>query len=319
MKKIIVDSNNIANIAYHRAKSVLLLEKKAKLKGLEGEVKEAASLKANEKISKTLTSFSTKIYFNILHKYIKDNKDYKFYIVWDGRGGSNWRKEAVKTYKSNRDHSKDNFYKNFIESVEWEKQLLENYPVIQMGFDKVEADDIIYNLCNIFTKDELMIISGDGDMTQLIQKFDNVSVWNPRTKKFIVPPEYDLVLFKAISGDSSDAIEGLYKYGPKKTEKAIKENLVNLNEEQLEIIENNKLIIDLALNPNCKNNEQFVIKHLRDNKINMNHDRIKKMFFDFKLAEFMKKWTIIYDLLLHLEEVSLNGAEKESKTNQLRS
>ena len=51
----------------------------------------------------------------------------------------------------------------------------------------------------------------------------------------------------------------------------------------------------------------------------MNHDKVKKMFFDFKLAEFMKKWTIIYDLLLHLEEVSLNGAKKESKTNQLRS
>lgn len=290
---LIIDANNISNIAYHRAK-MILLKKNNNV----------------ENIDEKLSNFSTKIFLNILHKYIKDFDYPIIYIVWDDRKGSHWRKENNINYKSNRDHSKDNYYRCFIQSIQDQKKLIESYPAYQLQKEFAEADDIIYNLCSILN--EATIISSDGDMIQLAQKFNNIQIWNPSSKKYVDIPEYDVVLYKSIVGDNSDNIQGLYKFGHKRAIKSIESNLSNLSQEQLKIIEENKKIIDLSLNPNIKNNTEYVINYLKDSKIKLNPKAVKKIFFDLQLLEFLKKWDSIYNMLLQLEKESINGGKKAS-------
>ena len=299
-KKIaIIDSNNISNIAYHRAKSILLKSNKDK-KLLEDE----------KYINRNLVNFSIKIFFNIIHKYIRENKNYIFHFAWDGRFGSKWRKDFNKDYKANRVHSKDSLYWAFLRALEIERQILDAYPVYQFLFENVEADDIIYNLCDVYKDDEVKIISSDADMIQLAQKFNSVIIWNPRTKKNVEIPEYDIVLYKSIIGDKSDNIYGLYKYGPKKTIKTIENNLKNINEKQLKIIEKNKILIDLSKNPNLKNNKNKVINRLQNAKIIMNSEKIKKAFMSLEMRDFLKKWNLIAKMLNELEKESKNGRTK---------
>jgi 5'-3' exonuclease len=305
MNKLIIDANNISNIAYHRVKSILSKEAKERIK--RGE----EAIVVNEYIDRIFTSFAVKIFFNIFHKYLKENKGYQIYIVWDGRYGSMWRKEHNEDYKSNRDHSRDTSYEHFIASSNAEQEILENYPVFQLKFKEVEADDIIFNLCKLFRDDHIKIITSDGDLLQLAQKFNNVEVWHPKKKKIEAVPDYDIVLFKAIAGDSSDNIFGLHKFGDKRALKAIQSGLQGLTEDQLRQIEHNKILIDLSLNPHCEKNSKMVIDKLESSKISLDPNKVKKMFFDYKLVEFLKKWDSVSQLLRQLEKESQNGGEKK--------
>lgn len=316
MKFVIVDANNVSNIAFYQAKNVMMRERSGKIKEAEREgvsEKELEDIKRalDKNIDDNLKSFSVNIFLNMIHRYFKDNRSATFLFVWDGRKGSAWRKEENSDYKSNRDHSQERHYKTFIESMVEEKTLLEEYPVIQFQNIEAEADDLIYNLCAEFEEDDVKVISGDSDFIQLPQKFKKTKVWNPRTKKYFSIPDYDYVTYKAIVGDSSDCIEGLYKYGPKKAEKAIANNLENLTEEQIQKINDNKKIIDLSLNPFVEKNKKIVNQVLSDSKISLSLENIKKIFFNLKLKTFLLKWDNIVEILQQLKRESIYHGEKE--------
>lgn len=315
MKFVIVDSNNVSNIAFYQAKNIMLREKSTKMREAKKEGKSEDEIKELEEhldhnVTENLKSFSINIFLNMIHKYFKENRDSTFLFVWDGRRGSAWRKEENPDYKSNRDHSHEIHYKIFIESMQEEREILKEYPVIQFQDIEAEADDLIYNLCDEFKNDDVKVISGDSDFIQLPQKFGKTKVWNPRTKKYYKIPEYDYVTYKAIVGDNSDCIEGLYKFGPKKAEKTISNNLENLSEEQLSIVDNNKKIIDLSLNPFVEKNKEIIHQVLSDSKISLSLENIKKIFFKLKLKAFLLKWDNIVEILKQLKKESIYG-EKE--------
>lgn len=290
MKKVIFDTNNIANVAYYRAKATLQKEE--------------------NKDNTVLTNFTIKIFFSIFHMYLKNYSQHKFYLVWDGQQGSSWRKSNNEMYKSNRNHSKDDTYHLFLESMKIEQNILSNYPVVQIKFDDTEADDIIYNLCDIYRNDSIDIISSDQDLIQLSQKFNNVKIYNPIKKSYYDVPEYDIVTYKSIAGDSSDNIQGLYNFGPAKTLKVIN-NQIELTAEQKAIVENNKILIDLNKNPNVENNKNKVIDYIDRLKINTNAEQIKLFFVEYKQHEFLKKWNEVLQLLHQLsKETALHGEEK---------
>ena len=309
-KNLIVDGNNIASIGYFRAKGIMLKDKSKKLEELKlkldkesNEYKEL-EIKLDKNIKDFLTSFSVQIFFNIFHKYMKDNRDYRFLMTWDGVNGSKWRKEANKNYKLNRDHSTDNYYSYFIESMKTEN---------------TEADDLIYSLCFELNDDENKVISSDTDMIQLAQKFNDTKIWNPYTKKYHKIPKYDYALYKSIVGDTSDNIEGIRGYGPKRAEKSIYNNLDDLKEEQRELVSDNLQIIDLSLNPNIKKNHEIITLILKESKITTNINKIKRCFFDLKIKSFLKNWQTIAQLLRDMHQVwgDYNGTE-ECQFNQLR-
>lgn len=309
MKHLIIDGNNISYIAYHKAKSMKLKQASDSMKSFarlnnlnkdDLEYQEHA-LKLYDDVEKQIAPFTVYFFLNIFHKLIRDNDDYKVYFIWDGKKGSAWRKEENPDYKATRSHSEDKYYKYYIEAYKLEEELIEHYPIYNMKFDFVEADDIIYSLCHLL-EGEKRVVSNDGDMVQLIQKFEDVEVFNPIKKKLVKAPEYDVVLYKSIKGDGSDNISGLRGFGDKKTLKIIEAGLKGLTEEQLQEIEDNKKIIDLAKNPNAETNHEKVQDILNNYVVNLDIDKIKKRYFDLKLKQFLSSWDGLQKMFFQLEK-----------------
>jgi len=275
VKHLIIDSNNISNISFYRARTVL------KEEGDE---------------QKNLVSFSVNVFLNIFHMYLKDNKDYKIYMTWDSRSGANWRKQQLTSYKANRDHSADKLHDTLYDVMDAIKALLTHYPVYQLEIEHAEADDLIYNLCSILEGPK-KIISSDGDMLQLPQKFADVKIWHPMKKKLVESPEYDVILYKSICGDPSDGIEGLYKFGPKKTIKAIDEGLKGLTAEQLLTIEQNKKIIDLGQNPSVESNAKIIKETLASFPHSYDFSQIQKSYMTLRLKQHFSNSDLIKHML----------------------
>jgi len=286
--RLILDGNNYANIAFYQAMNILRKKRD------------------DENYIESLENMTVKVFLNMLHRYMKDHKG-TFYIIWDGRNGAGWRKKIDPEYKANREQKKDS-YKTIFVGMNKIINLLNHYPIIQMEFENCEADDIIYTLCEI-DKEEAVVFSTDGDMMQLPQKFDYIKVFNPRKKEYTPIPEYDVVTVKSLMGDGSDNIAGLYKVGPKTALKYMNGEKT-LTEEQIEIVEKNKILVDMALNPHRKENAEKVNKLLKTSKIIYNKDQVRKMFFEYKLGEFIKRWGNIDDLINELTEGINNGGKK---------
>jgi len=188
------------------------------------------------------------------------------YIVFDGIGSSQNRKNLIPEYKSNRhltrvnsvvfdDYEEESDAK--IDQIIRIIHYLKTLPVKVISVDKVEADDVIAFLSKEVPKDpkdKVFIVSSDRDFIQLINK--NTILYRPIEKeyyteqtvvdKFQIKAE-NFLTYKILMGDNSDKILGVKGLGPKKlfklfpelkeqkttlddifdiSEKKIKENLI---------------------------------------------------------------------------------------------
>lgn len=165
------------------------------------------------------------------------------YIVWDGVGSSNNRKNIIPEYKSERNVSRVTNWEVF-ESHEDEDdskvdqlvriiQYIKTLPVRSLSIDKVEADDIIAYLSSTLPQDpndRIFIVSSDKDYLQLVNK--QVIVYSPIVKKYFTEdlvkekfglPPHNFILYKVLMGDNSDKIPGIKGLGPKKLYKMFPE------------------------------------------------------------------------------------------------
>jgi 5'-3' exonuclease len=165
------------------------------------------------------------------------------YIVWDGVGSSNNRKNIIPEYKSDRNVSRVTNWEVF-ESHEDEDdskvdqlvriiQYIKTLPVRSLSIDKVEADDIIAYLSSTLPQDpndRIFIVSSDKDYLQLVNK--QVIVYSPIIKKYFTEnlvkekfglPPHNFILYKVLMGDNSDKIPGIKGLGPKKLYKMFPE------------------------------------------------------------------------------------------------
>lgn len=126
---------------------------------------------------------------------------------------------------------------------------------------RVEADDIIGILCyyylTLYTIDRITIVSSDSDLLQLLSQqvtmLDEVNHrhWNPtyftETEKYQGLNPEDIILLKALTGDSSDRIEGCPGIGHKTATWLL---------EQIDSVEDlldEERVAQLAIqNPRCK-------------------------------------------------------------------
>ncbi len=104
-------------------------------------------------------------------------------------------------------------------------QYLNCLPVTTMSIDNVEADDIIAYIANeVYTEDhqKCTIVSTDRDFLQLVNH--RINVWSPIKKRLYTPSllqeeiginEKNYLLYRAITGDKSDNIEGIKGVGLK--------------------------------------------------------------------------------------------------------
>jgi 5'-3' exonuclease len=165
-------------------------------------------------------------------------------VVFDGKGGSNSRKEIYGGYKSERGKNKIKMRLNRAATIEMNPEeesasmkrqmsalgeLLSSLPVTIMIYDGVEADDVMAYITTTLRQEneKVVIMSTDKDFLQLVNK--DVSVYSPSKKKiynidevveeFGIHP-HNFINFRMIDGDKSDNVEGISGLGIKSIIKA---------------------------------------------------------------------------------------------------
>jgi len=227
----------------------------------------------------------------------------KLILCYDSK--NYWRKQVFPYYKQNRkkdrENSKYDWNKIFDFMNKIRNEIQENFPYTVIEVPTVEADDIIAILCkhqeiiNVSLQKEnkktekTLILSGDKDFIQL-QKYSNVSQFNPIKKKYITginPTIY--VLEHIIKGDRSDGIpnfqspDNTFVDGKRQKPISIKniKEWINknpedyCNDEQLRNYHRNKQLIDLDQIP--KNIEKIIIKTFAE----VNQQKTNEVNFDY--------------------------------------
>ena len=155
-------------------------------------------------------------------------------VCWDGRGGSRKRKQQNKNYKEGRAPIRLNRNFKVLTEVQekenkiWQQEriceYLNNFPVMQLIADEVEADDIISYLCRYSSlrDSEKIIVSSDKDFYQLLDQ--KTILYRPVQKKLLTQNSIidehgihpnNFALARAVVGDKSDNLDGVPGIGLK--------------------------------------------------------------------------------------------------------
>lgn len=140
-------------------------------------------------------------------------------MAYDHEKGSALRKSIYEPYKANRKprdpslHSQNQICRTLF-------QLL---PVPSLEIPGIEADDVIASVTDRFKQDaDIIIVSGDKDMAQLVQD-TSVKLYNPWKKQMLDTSEVVRVFgvrpdqfsdYLAITGDAADNFPGITGIGP---------------------------------------------------------------------------------------------------------
>ena len=214
-KYLLLDGNNLAHIAFHRAKSIIIKKKKALAEAEKLILPEGVIDQTDHSI---IESVMYHVFFLKLHKHFKKFKGYQFIVCWDNPGSHEWRREIYPEYKVRRVYDQDPVWRVMFNGIAKLQNILSAYPIVQVIIEKLEADDILYAYSSVLREyGEVVIISGDSDLIQAVQDF-GVRLYHPITDKWVkAPTTYDYCLAKAIRGDNTDDIPGIYGYGPVKS------------------------------------------------------------------------------------------------------
>jgi len=170
-----------------------------------------------------------------LNSLIKQIHPTSVYVVFDGVGSSNNRKNLLPEYKSGRNLSRITNWDVF-ENLEEEHDAkidqivrlihyLKCLPVKTLSLDKVEADDIIAYLSDILPNkhnSQVFIVSNDKDFIQLVN--DKVTIYRPAEKEHYTPQTVknkfgilaeNFIIYKTLLGDQSDKVPGIKGLGEK--------------------------------------------------------------------------------------------------------
>ena len=175
-------------------------------------------------------------FFRSLGALVRNIEADQVYVVFDGIGGSDSRKNIIPEYKSGRRATRITNWEAFdsvedendsqIDQIQRIAQYLKTLPVKTVQIDKVEADDVIAYMGEELSHDpnnKIFIVSSDKDYLQLAK--ENLVIYRPIEKKYYTPDTIlekfgcsvdNFLLYKLLMGDSSDKIEGLKGLGPKK-------------------------------------------------------------------------------------------------------
>jgi DNA polymerase-1 len=188
-------------------------------------------------------------FFRSLGALTKEIKPTKIYMVFDGMGSSQNRKNIIPEYKSGRNiqritnwdvfDSLDEEDDSKIDQIVRITQYLKTLPVNTISLDRAEADDIIAYMSQVLPQskeDKVFIVSSDKDYIQLIS--EQVILYRPIEReyyteqtvqdKFGMSPS-NFILYKLLLGDSSDAVSGIKGLG----EKGLKKKFPELYERNL--------------------------------------------------------------------------------------
>lgn len=234
-------------------------------------------------------------YHTLFNKYNHLFKTYgQAIICHEGMGSLDWRRSIYPDYKRNRDEGKkDPSYlvlKNTFNKIE---EILSYYPCKQIKVDGAEADDVIFALARHYgTQGEnVVVITTDGDLAQVMDYSDTISVYNP-IKKVFVTKKPNLVQSKAIIGDKSDNIPGLHRIGEKTFEKMLEDKKLwneKMKGDNYEIYQKFLKIVDLNLFPREIHDKIIEIeKEIEYNTFDIG--KIEYFFFENKMEDHLSRW-----------------------------
>ena len=170
-------------------------------------------------------------------------KPSRVYVIFDGKGGSKRRRDIYPDYKLGR-KPLTRLNRTYDMTTEKDEQDLMRYelvivakalmklPITTITLDHVEADDIISYIAQHVGENggESIIYSTDKDFLQLVG--DGIKVWNPVRKKTYIPEivveDYEVhpnnfLLYRALTGDTSDNLPGIKGLGMKTLLKIVPE------------------------------------------------------------------------------------------------
>lgn len=173
---------------------------------------------------------------------IRNENPSRVVVVFDGKGGSQKRRQTFSNYKADRKvkfrvnrqyddmMTEEDEQISLKRQISWLGNILSILPITTMVYDNIEADDVIgYLSKQVITEDEnALILSSDKDFLQLVS--DNVNVWNPLKKEKItkerliqlygIHPE-NFIWYRVLDGDKSDNIDGVKGCGLKTLQKRL--------------------------------------------------------------------------------------------------
>ena len=174
-------------------------------------------------------------FINMLRKFLEEHNHDKVIVMWDGESNSSARKLLYPQYKANRTQTgTDEIYESYLTQRGRIKEYLEEVFVRQVEIDNNEADDLIAYYCQIAKDEQIIIFSGDKDLTQLIS--ERVTIYSPVSKQYykngdmitlnkVEIPHYNVAVCKIFVGDKSDNIDGIQGLGEKTLVKLFPEML----------------------------------------------------------------------------------------------
>ncbi len=165
-------------------------------------------------------------FLNTLRKLIDSYRITKVVVFWDGKDNTKPRTKLYPQYKLNRrlkPKSSDELNSYATQKLRTQEYLEELY-VRQSTFEYCEADDCMAYYCEKSTKEDVIVLTSDRDLLQLISQ--NVSLHIISLNKLFklgdkVPlegmyiPSDNVRVVKTICGDSSDNILGIKMVGIK--------------------------------------------------------------------------------------------------------
>lgn len=257
-----------------------------------------------------------------LNKYFRNYKPHKLIMAFDR---SSWRKTYTgselcisgKPYKGNRRQkmspSEKEMFAKFLEHLsDFEEIVKKQTSVICLANDDLEADDLIAGVVDEFPDDEIIIVSADKDLMQLLRG-DNIQLIDPasgkdRRKDLIKDFDGDVDYFmfeKCIRGDPGDNVQSAFP-GVRKTriKKAYKDPFEKINllnetwsvgesgtDEYKEFIvkdlfEENKLLMDLTAQPDIiKDKIKLTIQDGFENPGTYSHFHFLKFLGKYQLKK----------------------------------
>lgn len=172
--------------------------------------------------------YLTYLFFCNLRATVEQFNPTKLFFAMEGR--PKHRYDLFPEYKANRiiktgeikSEGKIKQKENITQASNTIKDLLLNFTCSQVSHPDYEADDIVNTLCNFLADEEVVVITGDTDYIQLLEKdFKNTKVYSPMKKAFFEKSKYPYIAEKAIRGDKSDNIPCLLT--PKKADKHLED------------------------------------------------------------------------------------------------
>lgn len=239
------------------------------------------------------------IFMNSLLTTIHKFQPNKVVVAFDAR--RSWRYNIFPEYKNKRKLSRSKSFVDFDKFYPILNSFKEDFektftPIHVVEVESAEADDVIAVLVkDKFSKNDIIIVSSDTDMNQLLM-YDNIKQFDPIKKKMInvLNPIKSLDV-KILAGDTGDCIPPIRKgIGKVNAEKILKlgidtfleqENDNTLNENY----QRNKQLIDFNYIP--KDIVNVIINTFDNSSIsNFKSNSIFSFFTKHKLNKLMDDW-----------------------------